>query len=132
MVWSSSQRWHVFLQMWEQALSHLLEGYRAMSKNNEHDSKQRLCPPSPNIITKFTLQLQKLLKTMLGAAISATKPNGGVQTKSRKSGDCGTRTEVHIVPSKVSDIEKLKVMYRIALAPQQEPDLGALYNIWTA
>lgn len=116
------------LQVFEQALLHLLEGCRAVKFRNEDGSTGRV---SPAISSAFTLQLQSLLKTMLGAALWASKSSSGggsAPSRSRKSGD---RNEVNgSSPSKAHDVGTLKKMYGSALKLAEGKDLGILYNMW--
>lgn len=84
---------------------------------------------SPEILAAFTLQLQRLLKTMLGAALSASKPSA--QSRSRKSGDNGGRNETNGgSPSNANDVDTLKRMYGSALKLTEGNDLGVLYSMW--
>jgi hypothetical protein len=85
---------------------------------------------SPDISTSFTLQLQRLLKTMLGAALSASKPSGSAQSRSRKSCDNGGPNEINGSPSKANDVDALKKMYGAALKLTTGDDLGFLYGMW--
>lgn len=101
---------------------HLLEGCRSVKFKPEDGSST--CRVSPDISSAFTLQLQKLLKTMLGAALSVSRPSGSGQSRSRHelNGSSGQ--------SKANDVETLKKMYGFALKLTGGSDLGALHSMW--
>lgn len=120
------------MQMLEQALSHLLEGCRVVRFNDQQDFQSTSSQASFEIATSFLLQMQRLLKSMLGSAISAAKPSGGAQTRIRKSSEKSNRSDLHLSSSRASDVEKLKEMYRVALNLTVKDDLRALCGMWNS
>lgn len=115
--------------MMEQALLHLLEGCRAVKFRVREDGEDTTPRASSDVSAVFTSQLQRLLKTILGAALSASKPSGSAQTRSRKS-DNGGRNEISGSTPKVSDVETLKRMYRAVLKLTGYDDINVLYDMW--
>ncbi|XP_024397701.1 uncharacterized protein [Physcomitrium patens] len=115
--------------MMEQALLHLLEGCRAVKFRVREDGEDTTPRVSSDVSAVFTSQLQRLLKTILGAALSASKPSGSAQTRSRKS-DNGGRNEISGSTPKVSDVETLKRMYRAVLKLTGYDDINVLYDMW--
>ena len=101
-----------------------------MKFRGTEDEDGSTCCVSPDISTSFILQLQKILKSMLGAALSASKPSGSAQSRSRESGGDGGRNEVNGSPSKVNVVDALKKMYCSALKLTDGDDLGVLYGMW--
>ena len=83
---------------------------------------------SPDISTSFILQLQKILKSMLGAALSTSKPSGSTQSRSRENGGDGGQNEVNGSPSKVNVVDALKKMYCSALKLTNGDDPSPHYN----
>lgn len=113
----------------EQALLHLLEGCRAVKFRAREAGEDTTPHASSDVSAVFTSRLQSLLKTMLGAALSANKPSGSAQTRSRKS-DGGGRNEISGSLPKVSDVETLKRMYKAVLKLTEFDDINVLYDMW--
>ncbi|KAG6547426.1 hypothetical protein Mapa_010874 [Marchantia paleacea] len=125
--------------MIEQALTYLLEGRRAFNLSDggeggdiaAHQGTQRE-RPSEVIVAKFILQIQKLLKTMLSAALMLTKPSptAFAVNRARRNPDSANNGEPSA--AKTCDIVKLKEMYRASLQLQGEPNLEQLYKLWVS
>lgn len=126
------------VSMLEVALSHLLEGRHvrvsATAISSTHDQSGQEClKPSDRVLTKFSQQLQTLLRTMLAAAQNMQKgsshKNLTGQTRNHKSMDSNNKGIVHR-SEQVGDVVKLKEMYRLALKSTEVPDLQRMYDMW--
>lgn len=111
----------------EQALVHLLEGCRAVKFNGGSTV-------SADILAAFTLQLQRLLKTMLGAALSASKPSSSSSgptssSRSRHRNEMNSSSSSSN-SSKANDVALLKQMYGCALKLGGDNDFSVLYSMW--
>lgn len=100
----------LLLQMLEAALLHLLEGRHVVEANEDFSHDKAL-----EIKAKFWNQLQALLKSMLAASLSGSKP-----------GTIGQTAPCH----RATDPGKLKEMYRLSLKSNCLGQLHALHRLW--
>ncbi|KAL3700287.1 hypothetical protein R1sor_018309 [Riccia sorocarpa] len=126
-------------QMVEQAMSFLLEGRKALKP---FDGGERVDDsvtkgtqgerPSKVTSDKFITHLQKVLKSMLSAALMLGKSDPSISTVNRnwrnQYQDAGISGESSL--AKASDILKLKDMYRASLQLQGGADMDQLYRLW--
>ncbi|GLJ16307.1 hypothetical protein SUGI_0275050 [Cryptomeria japonica] len=119
--------------MLESALSSLLEGKNAFDAGTKNFLGAKSVGYG-RIIENFSQQLQSLLKTMLAAANSASKHSSrvsSVQSRSKKCTKKNSRGEVQSMV-RVTDIGKLRELYRISLKSDVVPDLCSMYEIWAS
>lgn len=130
---SQSTYYHSNLML-ESALSSLLEAKNAYDAGTKNFLGAKSAGYG-RVIENFSQQLQSLLKTMLAAANSASKHSGSasfVQSRSIRSTKRNSRGEVQSMGSRVTDMGKLRELYRISLKSAVVPDLCSMYDIWAS
>ncbi|KAL2651557.1 hypothetical protein R1flu_019685 [Riccia fluitans] len=126
-------------QMVEQALSFLLEGRKAFKviergDRVENSATKGIQPEGPSKVVseKLVYHVQKILKSMLSAALMLSKSCPSISSVNRNGRNQDACSSGESSSAKASDIVKLKDMYRASLQLQAEPVLDQLYKLWVS